>query len=192
MEDKTFLQLLTLTGGLLAVIAAVLLLLSPMLALVYIAFMAVVVVLLINLWPRMRAVLTRQMQKFRTDLRRRFRKVTAGGTEVLDTAFHPEYQLVFTRHGRTSTTVIDKETFVIGRQRKTCDLVIPEDRVTKEHCCIVYRKYSHTYFIEDLNSTNGTYLGVRRLEPFTQQKLLDNAEITIADRTYRFTRIDPA
>lgn len=192
MEDKTFLQLLTLVGGLLALIAVILLLLSPMLALVYIAFMAIVFTLLMNLWPRMRVVLTRRRQQLGEDLRHRFRKVTEGGTEVVDTAFHPEYQLVFTRHGRTSATIIDKENFVIGRKRKTCDLVIPEERVTKEHCCIVYRKYSHTYFIEDLNSTNGTYLGVRRLEPFTQQKLLDNAEITIADRTYRFTRIDPA
>lgn len=188
MENKTFLQLLSLAGGFLLLVTVVLLLLQPILALVFVVFMALVITILYKTWPRMRAVLTLEGQRIRATVRARLRKATEGGTEELDTTFHPEYELVFTRHGRVSRTPINKETLTIGR-KKTCDLVIPDSSVSKEHCRIVYRKYSHTYFIEDLSSGNGTYLGVRRLEPFTQEKLLENAEITISDRPYRFQKI---
>lgn len=188
MENKTFFQLTLLTGGLLLLATLVLLLLSPILALVFVVFVALVVTILLNTWPRFRAVLTLQQQKISVDIKNRVRDATKGGTEELDTSFHPEYELVFTRHGHGSRTVISKETMIIGR-KKTCDLTIPDASISKEHCRIVYRKYSHAYFIEDLNSDNGTYLGVRRLEPFTQEKLLENAEITISDRVYRFQRI---
>lgn len=82
---------------------------------------------------------------------------------------------------------ICQETFVIGRGSK-CDCRLQDATISKEHCRILYRKYSREYYIEDLRSRNGTYLGTRRLEPFTQEKLLDNSELTIGECCFRFVK----
>ena len=60
--------------------------------------------------------------------------------------------------------------------------------ISGEHCRITYRKHSRTYYIEDLHSLNGTYLGAKRLEPNTPEKLLDNAEISIGRIRFCFVR----
>lgn len=85
---------------------------------------------------------------------------------------------------------IDKENFVIGTQ-KGCDCVLGKrtaSTISGKHCVITYRKHSHAYYIEDLHSLNGTYLGTKRLEPNTPEKLLDNAEITIGRSRFCFVR----
>ncbi len=83
---------------------------------------------------------------------------------------------------------VDNVEYVIGRG-EDCNLTLSGDAtVGRKHCRILYRQYSREYYIEDLRSKNGTYLGTRRLEPFKQEKLLDNAEITIGYRCYRFVR----
>lgn len=84
--------------------------------------------------------------------------------------------------------LVDNVEYVIGRGAD-CNLALSGDAtVGRKHCRILYRQYSREYYIEDLRSKNGTYLGTRRLEPFKQEKLLDNAEITIGYRRYRFVR----
>lgn len=83
---------------------------------------------------------------------------------------------------------INKTVFLIGRSKK-CDCPLTRsDTVSSQHCRIHFCKYSQEYYIEDLRSKNGTYIGTRRLEPYTQEKLLDNAEIRIGDCCFRFVK----
>ena len=101
--------------------------------------------------------------------------------------FVPDHQLVSLQAGGPCY-LIDRETYVIGRSTR-CSCVLRQDpTVSKEHCRIIFRKYSQEYYIEDLRSQNGTYLGTRRLEPFTQEKLLDDTELTVGGCSFRFVR----
>lgn len=59
---------------------------------------------------------------------------------------------------------IHNDAFVIGKKAKSVDGVIDFNRtVSRRHCKVFC--YQGEYFIEDLNSSNGTYLNGARIEP---------------------------
>ncbi len=65
---------------------------------------------------------------------------------------------------------VTKSVMVIGRSKDFADIVVAEDGVSRHHAALIFA--SGEFFIEDLNSTNGTRLaGTRvrrsRLEPET-------------------------
>lgn len=98
------------------------------------------------------------------------------------------YELVAVRVEEGRHFEIHSKIFLIGRGAK-CDCRLTRcGMVGREHCRIIYREHSKEYYIEDLRSMNGTYLGTRRLEPNTQVKLLENAEIVIGDYCLRFQK----
>lgn len=104
--------------------------------------------------------------------------------------FVPDRMLVGIGDHAGKKYFIDKEIFVIGT-KKSCQCVLGDRQastISGEHCRITYRKHSRTYYIEDLHSLNGTYLGAKRLEPNTPEKLLDNAEISIGRIRFCFVR----
>ena len=71
---------------------------------------------------------------------------------------------------------IDGDEFVIGRGA-SCSLVLPERQVSREHI----RIYSDddTYFLQDLNSKNGTWVNGEQVKN-TTVNLRDGDEISIA------------
>lgn len=104
--------------------------------------------------------------------------------------FVPDRMLVGIGDHAREKYFIDQEIFVIGT-KKSCQCVLGDRQastISGEHCRITYRKHSRTYYIEDLHSLNGTYLGAKRLEPNTPEKLLDNAEISIGHVRFCFVR----
>lgn len=189
MGDKTFLQLILLSLCFLLLILIFVFILSPVMAILCMVILALIFTITMRCSPSFNRVVVNAVYGVKTKLKRKISESAQGNVIEYDETFHPEYELVFTRHGRNSRTLVDKETFVIGR-KETCDFVISDPSISKEHCRIVYRKYSHTYYIEDLSSNNGTFLGAKRLEPFSQEKLLENAEITISDRIYCFVKAE--
>lgn len=56
--------------------------------------------------------------------------------------------------------VLTKSVFVIGRGRDIADLFIDDDRVSREHVAIIFA--GGEFFVEDLESTNGTFLNGER------------------------------
>ncbi len=69
----------------------------------------------------------------------------------------------------------------IGRHR-TCDLTLDKDGISRQHARI-FRKGSH-YYVEDLGSVNGTFLGsspVRANEPV---ELADQDEVSLGHELY--------
>ena len=75
------------------------------------------------------------------------------------------------------TIETDKEVITIGRNVKN-DIQIDNLSVSKQHARIV--KQQDKYFIEDMKSTNGTYLNEKKI---TKDKLTNNDVITIGKHT---------
>lgn len=70
---------------------------------------------------------------------------------------------------------MDKEEIVIGRD-DTCDVVLPERQVSRQHIRIF--KHDTQYYIEDLQSRNGTWVNGQRVEG--TRELYDGDEIHVA------------
>ncbi len=75
------------------------------------------------------------------------------------------------------TIETDKEVITIGRHVKN-DIQIDNLSVSKQHARIL--KHQGQYIIEDLNSTNGTYLNEKKI---SKEKLANNDIITIGKHT---------
>ncbi|UCH21957.1 MAG: FHA domain-containing protein [Deltaproteobacteria bacterium] len=75
------------------------------------------------------------------------------------------------------TIETEKEVITIGRNVKN-DIQIDNLSVSKQHAKIV--KNQGKYFLEDLNSTNGTYLNEKKV---SKEKLTNNDTITIGKHT---------
>ena len=75
---------------------------------------------------------------------------------------------------------IEKDTFIIGRSR-TCDLVIPSSKVSRQHGSVV--RENGEYFIDDLGSANGVWKdGVR----INKEKIRDGDEFMISEEVLKF------
>lgn len=71
--------------------------------------------------------------------------------------------------------VMDKESVTLGRD-DICDIVLPERQVSRQHIKIFMR--DNAFFIEDLESRNGTWVNGQRLEGV--HELFDGDEIHVA------------
>ena len=65
------------------------------------------------------------------------------------------------REGDTRSLEIAKERLVIGRE-EGCDLLLEDDKVSREHAALSVNPEGHI-IVEDLRSTNGTYVNGRRI-----------------------------
>jgi hypothetical protein len=77
---------------------------------------------------------------------------------------------------------VEKIPWIIGNMDKNCDTVIRNRLVSHIHACIT--KVDDEYFIEDMNSTNGTYVNGERLMMNSRQKISDSDVITFAAISY--------
>ena len=93
-----------------------------------------------------------------------------------------------TDNGRMIT--VNKDAFVIGKSASDSDYRIKGNTsVSRKHCRVLRR--GTNFFIEDLGSTNGTYVDGEKVEPGDQEPLFDGQEIMIADEKYIFTTTRP-
>ena len=80
-----------------------------------------------------------------------------------------------------------KDPVVLGRHPE-CDLHIDDGSVSRRHAQVVFR--DGNYFVEDLDSRNGTFLNNQQVNQPT--KLYDDSEIRICDITFVFRVSDQA
>ena len=80
--------------------------------------------------------------------------------------------------------LINKSPFVIGKKSSLCDGVLKNDAVSRMHAKVV--KEGGSYYLSDLNSTNGTFLNGKRLTENIKLKLQLNDEIRFAQEAYYF------
>lgn len=73
--------------------------------------------------------------------------------------------------------VIDSPCITLGKRRGEADVVLENMSVSRLHARIT--EENNTYFIEDLNSTNGTYKNGLRLQPYEKRELEEGDEIQV-------------
>lgn len=95
----------------------------------------------------------------------------------------PEGILRYEGTGGYSDLVIEKDNYVIGSAAE-CDGRIPSTTVSRRHAKI--SKRGTVFFIEDLNSSNGTRVGGELLNYKTGMSLQKNEVVMFADEKFRF------
>lgn len=77
---------------------------------------------------------------------------------------------------------LEKFPFVIGKKRENVDLVINDYSASRVHARITHEE--NGYYIEDLNSTNGTFKNGLRLQPYEKRKLESGDELRFGKTEY--------
>lgn len=72
--------------------------------------------------------------------------------------------------------------FVVGKKRDSVNLVLNDYSVSRVHARIV--ELGGEYYLEDLNSTNGTFKNGLRLQPYEKKKLEEHDEIRFGKLEY--------
>ena len=86
--------------------------------------------------------------------------------------------------GNTSELSFDKDEVTVGRVRGN-DVVLPKGNVSKHHCRLV--KHGGEMFVEDLHSTNGTYVNGRKIAEPTPLSASD--KVFVGDFILRLTSL---
>lgn len=71
--------------------------------------------------------------------------------------------------------ILDRTVITMGKRKEEADVVLEDMSVSRLHARIVKEK--EKYYIEDLNSTNGTFKNGLRLQPYERRELEEGDEI---------------
>ena len=83
---------------------------------------------------------------------------------------------LYTPDGRVAAQLTE-EVFTIGKQKGEVNLVLEDISVSRLHARIY--KEENIVYLEDLNSTNGTFKNGLRLQPYEKRRLEEGDEIRI-------------
>lgn len=108
----------------------------------------------------------------------------AEGTVYVDLTSGDDRRRLKNERGRT-LYVLGEESCVIGKQADESDLVIDEPGISRIHSRVFQKEGE--YFLEDLNSTNGTFVNGTRLRPYEKRILSIGDEIGIASSVIYFS-----
>lgn len=108
----------------------------------------------------------------------------SGGT-VLLSAYGRESRKLVGLHERQGTRfVIRSFPFTIGKSGRDCDACLDESTISRLHARIY--EEGGTYYLEDMNSTNGTFLNERRLSAYTRAPLSEGDILRFAEAEFCF------
>ncbi len=93
-------------------------------------------------------------------------------------------ELKYEGDGNEANLKITESVFVIGSQKEEADGIISAETVSRIHAKVT--KEGGDYYLEDLNSTNGTYRNGEMLNYKEKIKLEKNDRIVFAKERYRF------
>ncbi len=72
--------------------------------------------------------------------------------------------------------LLPKQDVILGKKRSTADIVVEEPSVSRVHAKIIY---DGDYYLEDMNSTNGTFRNGLRMLPYEKCRLEPGDEIRL-------------
>lgn len=79
---------------------------------------------------------------------------------------------------------LDVQNLLIGKYKDKVDLYLDDESVSRMHARIL--KDQDQYYLEDENSTNGTYCSKTRLQPYERRRLEPGDEVRIGNVTLLF------
>lgn len=79
---------------------------------------------------------------------------------------------------------VDKKVFVIGKGRNADWMITDNPAVSHSHASIVTR--GNSWYVEDLESTNHTYLNGRKLSPHQEFELNEGDEVKLGNEVFLF------
>lgn len=82
--------------------------------------------------------------------------------------------------------VDEKKVYFFGRNPNLCDFCIDHSSCSRVHAALVFHKVLQRFFLVDMGSTHGTFIGKKRLEPNCPTQLLPGVEFSFgaSTRTY--------
>lgn len=83
---------------------------------------------------------------------------------------------------RAQTIIPNDYPCIIGKSKKSADCIIEDRTISRVHLRI--NEEEDGYYIEDLNSTNGTYLNDERLKPHQLEKIKIGDKIKLSEIEY--------
>ncbi|MBP5554683.1 MAG: FHA domain-containing protein [Lachnospiraceae bacterium] len=107
-----------------------------------------------------------------------------GGTVFVELPQEESTHRLMSETGRI-LHVMSENSCVIGKKEDEVDLFIDDEGVSRMHARIF--KSREDYYVEDLNSTNGTFKNGVRLKPYEQRKLAAGDELKLAARKIIFS-----
>lgn len=107
-----------------------------------------------------------------------------------DKGFQPNMMLESTVTTDMPPIVITKPTFNIGRSPDN-DFILDKPSISTHHCRITYHELTHHYYIEDLGSTNGTFVNASRLHKNTPVLLKTNSIVGLDQQRFTFRSSEP-
>ncbi len=109
------------------------------------------------------------------------------GTTVLNSLVKEPVNAFLCRSLSGETVSIENDSFVIGKNSEDVDYIINDNtNISRKHAKII-RIYDN-YYIEDLGSTNFTYVNGERVMPGDKQLLETNDVIYLADEEFVFLK----
>jgi len=107
---------------------------------------------------------------------------------------HPGFLCEENEYGKKTESkrrgVIWTDDFLIGSDRILCDFVLDHPSVSHKHARIVFRQ--GIFYLTDLGSDCGSFIGHRKLYTFEENPLTDNDIIRIGEIRFRFSCADPS
>lgn len=82
--------------------------------------------------------------------------------------------------------VIMESPFIIGSLSNNCNFSIGSKLISRMHVRLTREKGNKSYFVEDLNSTNGTFVNGNRISPNEKVEIGDGDILKIAVMQFRF------
>lgn len=161
--------------------------LEPMFGILWLLFFLLICVIIRFARPDIWNVEAKRIKRKISKIKKKMNDVPED-THIRNFDDRPRFKLVGLRAKDNIDVRISKDIFLIGRSTEADCRIKNYDTVGRKHCRIVYRKYSQEYYIEDLRSENGTFLGTHKLEPFTQYILADGVQINVGGCLIRFVK----
>lgn len=96
---------------------------------------------------------------------------------------HPEGLLLYEGYEHFDNIRLGEKTVQVGQSEES-DIKIAKDTISRMHARIEYRE--EEYYLEDLNSTNGTFVNDEPLSYKQEKQLKTNDIVRFADVKYRF------
>ena len=90
---------------------------------------------------------------------------------------------LYTPDGRVAG-ILETGDFLIGKQKEDVNMVLNDESVSRIHARISLE--GNLVYLEDLNSTNGTFKNGLRLQPYEKRRIEENDEIRFGKLLFVF------